>query len=373
MVDTTYLEEHLRRDTEALRRQLRTMGDLVLASLEGAVAALKNRDRKAAYRVILADNRIDVLEGTLDRLCQEYLVRHMPVAEQLRFVVAVAKVNSELERLGDYAEAIARRVVMMSPIPDELPALAEIDELAQNALKMLRQAVEAFLEGNPELARETLDLDKQVNELNWAIHNELSHLETAETDVSVRFHLFGAASRLERVADRACNIAEEAIYVVEGQVLRHLPRRDLRVLFLCDDNGCRSQMAEAIARKFAPMHFVFASAGTTPGALDPGTVKFMAQKGVDISRHRPKGLTDVGSFDDYNVVVSLCHEAEEGRPPIPYKAVALEWEIADPSKDEGSEDKRAAAYAAVYTELEAKIRELIESMSGANADREEEI
>jgi phosphate transport system protein len=366
MVDTSHLEEHLRRDTETLRRQLRLMADLVLGSLDGAVKALKTRDRKLAYTVILGDNRIDVLEGHIDRLCQEYLVRHMPVAGQLRFVVAVAKVNSELERMGDYAEGIARRAVALSAREGDFPAAAEIAEMSENALTMLRQSVDAFLKGDPALARATLELDAKVNDLNRAVYDELSHPQASEDDLTTRFHLLGAASRLERVADRACNLAEHAIYVSEGQVLRHMPRQDLRVLFLCEDNGARSQMAEAIARRHAPMHFVFASAGTTPGALDSRAQRFMGQKGLDVSRHRPKALADVGNIGDYNVVVSLCQEAEESRPAVPYKAVALEWDIADPSKVEGPDSD--AAYAAVYDELEAKIIELIESMSGARSE-----
>src|SRR5262245_49212996 len=112
-----HLEEKVQHDTDVLRRRLRRMADLVLTSLDDAVAAVANRDRRLAYQVVLQDNRVDVLERHIDRLCQEFLVRHMPVAGQLRFVVAVVKVNSELERIGDYAEAIARRAVTLSQYP----------------------------------------------------------------------------------------------------------------------------------------------------------------------------------------------------------------------------------------------------------------
>jgi len=98
---SSHLAEHLQRDMDALRERLRGMGDLVLKQLHDAVHAFAEANRKRAYAVILKDHQIDVIEQHIDRLGQEFLIRYMPVAQQLRFVVAVAKVNSELERIGD--------------------------------------------------------------------------------------------------------------------------------------------------------------------------------------------------------------------------------------------------------------------------------
>jgi arsenate reductase len=155
-------------------------------------------------------------------------------------------------------------------------------------------------------------------------------------------------------------------------VVKHLPRRDIRVLFLCDQNACRSQMAEAIARKVAPGHFVFQSAGTAPAPLDPGAVAYMGAKGIDISKQRPKALSDVGKVEDFNVVVTLSHAAEEQCPQVPYGAIELNWEIEDPSKVEGTAQEKQAAYDRVYLELKRNIQELIEGLLGANAEREED-
>jgi arsenate reductase len=160
--------------------------------------------------------------------------------------------------------------------------------------------------------------------------------------------------------------------MVRAEVVKHLPRRDIRVLFLCEQNACRSQMAEAIARQLAPGHFVFQSAGGMPGPLDPGAVKFMSRKGVDISKQRPKALSDVGKVEDFNVVVTLSHRAEEQCPKVPYGAIELNWEIEDPSKVEGTPAEKEEAYARVYSELNEKIQELIEGLLGAHAEREED-
>jgi len=367
-----HLDERMQHDLHALRRELRTMADLVLTSLEDSITAVAERDRKIAYQVVLRDNRIDVLDRHVDRLCQEFLVRHMPVAGQLRFVLAVGKVTSELERIGDYAEAIARRAVGLSEQP-EIPELSRILEMASFSFQMLRQTIQAFLDGDPELAQGVFGRDREVDQMNQAIFDSLAHPSQEERDFTARFALLGLVNRIERVADRACNIAEETIYMVRAEVVKHLPRRDIRVLFLCDRNACRSQMAEAIARKTAPGHFVFQSAGTTPeGPLDPGAVKFMAQKGVDISKQRPKGLSDVGRVEDFNVVVTLSTRAEEECPKVPYGSIELNWEIDDPSKFEGPAAEKEARYAAVYGDLHRKIQELIEGLLGAHAEHEEE-
>ncbi len=97
MSQPTHLDEAIDRDTETLRRRVRKVADLAIKAVEDSILSLKNRDRKLAYSVILNDNRIDVLEGHIDRLCQEFLVRHIPVASQLRFVLSVIKINAELE------------------------------------------------------------------------------------------------------------------------------------------------------------------------------------------------------------------------------------------------------------------------------------
>jgi phosphate transport system protein len=364
-------EQRIEHDLAGVRRRLKTMGELVIKSLEDAVTSVAEGNRKLAYQVVLRDNRIDVLEGEIDRLCQEFLVRHMPVAGQLRFIMAVAKVNTELERMGDYAEAIARRAVTLSRQPN-LPEKEAILEMAKLSLQMMRQALQSFLDRNPDLAQTVFGLDRDVDAMNRKIFDSLAHPQDEERDFTVRFVLLGLVNRIERVADRACNIAEDAIYAIRGDVVKHLPRRDIRVLFLCELNHCRSQMAEGIAHRIAPGHFVFQSAGTQTAPLDPRAVDFMAKKGIDISRHRSKALADVGKIEEFNVVVTLSQPAEEACPQVPYGSIELNWDIEDPSKVQGTPQEIEAAYERVYQELRTKIQELIEGLLGAHAEREED-
>ncbi len=361
MVDTTHLEKMLARDLEALRGDLKSMADLVFRQLEDSMTAFAEANRKLAYTVVLRDRRIDMLEQHIDRMSQEFLVRHMPVAKQLRFVVAAVKANSELERIGDYAEAIARRAVTISE-SEKIPQRDQIVEMSRHATEMLRNAMAAFLDDDPDLAVRTLDADNRVDEMHSAIFTELARAPVQRDDLTVRFALLGVVSRIERVADRACNIAEDAVYVSSGEVMRHLSRDDNRVLFLCDHNSCRSQMAEGIARAIAPANFIFASAGTEPAqSIDRHAVEFLSKEGIDISRQRPKPVSDVGPIEDFHVVVTLTRAAEDACPPVPYHAVALNWRLTDPSRATGSEEEIEAVYSEIYATLRAKIAEMIEA------------
>ncbi|KAB2911393.1 MAG: phosphate signaling complex protein PhoU [Kofleriaceae bacterium] len=372
---TIHVHERVEHDLGVIRRRLRHMSEMVLRALDDAIAAIANHDRRLAYSVVLLDNRIDMLERHIDRLCQEFLVRHMPVSAQLRFIIATVKVNAELERIGDYAEAIARRAVTLSTIKDQ-PERERLFEMARVAFQMLRQAVRAFLDGDDQLAQQVLNNDRQVDGMNNQIFHVLAHpaAETARTtDLTVPFVLLGVLNRIERVADRACNIAEEAIYATRGEIQRHAMRNDVRVLFLDETNEIRGQMAEAIARHLAPVNIIFSSAGISPGPqIDPATAKFMANKRVDITRQRPKSLADVGKIEDFNVVVTLSPAAAQGCPPVPYAALVLDWDIANPSKVSGTPADVAAAYEAVYRELHTKIEELVDSLLGAHVELEED-
>ena len=366
-----HLHERVQHDLDAISRRLRRMSELVLKALEDAIEAVSTRDRKLATTVILVDNRIDYLERHVDRLCQEFLVRHMPVAAQLRYIIAAVKVNAELERIGDYAEAIARRAVTLASY-DTLPERDRIFDMARSAFQMLRQAVQAFLDGDHERASRCFELDRQVDATNSAVWTALARSETAETDFTVRFALLGVLNRIERVADRACNIAEEAIYAHRGEVARHVPRHDVRVLFYDDSNSLRSQIAEAIGRTQAPSHFLFSSAGVHPAdALDPGMVRLMTRHGVDVSRQRPKALAEVGAVDDFHLVVTMSSLSAAKLPPLPYGGTEIHWDIADPAETAGTPDEDRA-YQAVYDDLETKIQELIESMLGVHPEREED-
>lgn len=351
----------LEHDIQTIRDQIRKMATMVVKQLKDAVRAFADRDRKLAYTVILKDYPIDIIEDQLDYMCQEFLVRHMPVSRQLRFIVAVAKVNSELERIGDYAESMARRAVTVSKsvsIPDREKILA----MSEAAFAMLDMSIDSFLNGDPELAKKAMDLDATVDKLNSEMFNTLACADVAEADLKIRFALLGLVNRIERVADRASNIAEDAIYVITGKVLRHLSTEDTKILFHCDNNNCLSQVAEAIARNMAPPRFKFSSAGTQPGEMDPRVMAFLEKKGIDISGLKPKGFNEIEPIENYHIIVTLSQEAEEAGPPIPYNSVRLTWDIQDPSKLPGDLADLERDYQELFDKLTHKIEELVEGL-----------
>jgi phosphate transport system protein len=362
---TPLLEEVIERDLQEIRDELQKMARLVVRALKDAVQALQSRDRRLAYSVILGDNRIDVLEGHVDRLCQEFLIRHMPVAGQLRFVIAATKVNSELERMGDYADAIARRTVGLVNVP-ELPTTERLFEMAQVAIAMVEEATAAFIDEDPERAQKALDREAAVDALNHDLFHELAHPDRGESDLTTRFALLGVLNRFERVADRACNVAEDAIYAVRGEVVRHRPRTEQRVLLLSKQDSTLGPMAEAMAQKRAPLMYSFTSAGLEPGDIDTRMVAFMAKRGIEVARNRSRSLEEVGKLDDFQVVVLLSKQAEDACPQLPYKTVALTWELPDPSIVDGTPAEVDAAYSRAFTEIDTKLGDLLHALLGDN-------
>lgn len=363
MTQPPHLEALRERHLAELRAKVRAMADLVVQALADATTALHTRDRRLAYAVILGDNRIDQLEGHVDRLCQEFLVRHMPVGADLRFVVATIKVNGEIERIGDYADAIARRVVQLPP-QGELPQIEPMLAMARKAGETFSTAVDAFLRGDADLAGKAFDIEAETDDMNRAIFDVLVHADVGEVPLTSRFALVGILNRLERVADRASNIAEDAIYAAKGEVRAHRPRHERKVLLLSPYDATLGPMAEAIARSRAPLDISFSSCGLNPRPLDPRMVAFMATRGHDVTRPRARTVADVGNLEDYYVVVALSREAEENCPPLPYRTVALSWDIADPSKVEGTPEQVEAAYANAYEDINAKLGDLVAGMLG---------
>lgn len=360
MPQPPHLEPLAERNLQEIRTQIRQMGDLVAAALEGALAALDRRDRRLAYQVILGDNRIDALQHAIDHLCQVYLVRHMPAGSVLRFVISTLKVNSELERIGDYADAIAHRAVALVA-EDRHPQLDAIGEMGRLAVGLMRKALQSFLAQDPALATIVLDSQGESDRMNATIFEaltsagELSRLDT-------RFALVAVLNRLERVADRAANIAEEAIYAAKGEVVQHVPRGGHRVLFLSEHDACLGPLAEVLASAAAPLTVSFASAGIAPrSTFDARMVAFLERKGYALRRPRPRGLDEVSALEHYSVVVTLTREAEERCPPLPYHTVALAWDLPDPGGELRTHDE--ATLEACAEAIVARVADLLSALN----------
>src|SRR3989440_7470836 len=322
MINARY-EESLRHDIKTIRQKILEMASLAERALKSSLQALVGRNRQLAYSIILRDQYIDELEKEIDRLCLEFLVRQQPAGAHLRFAYATIKINLELERIGDYAESIARQVLKIASLEPQ-PSYEKFVAIANLSIPMLQQAVQAFVDQKPDLARSTMVIEEEVDLLRNGINAALMEQhQQGKIPIEALTPLLTIARRFERVSDQAKNICEEVLYMCTGEYAKHKGGEALRVLFVDIRNACRSQMAEAIANALGRPEFVFSSAGIDPHPLDPGTVKFLAEKGMDISQHYSKAVSQIPNFDHYQVIVALAQEAQKVFPPPPTKTVGL--------------------------------------------------
>lgn len=363
-----HYEETLQRDIERIRSKVRQMGTLAEGSLRSCMRALLERNRQLAYSVIVRDQRIDELEKEIDRLCLEFIVRQQPVAGTLRFAYAAIKINSELERVGDYAESIARQILMLTSMDFEFPR-ERFNEIAQSATPMLHVAIEAFLTQDVALAKKAMEVEEAVDRLRHVLNHELVQLQhEGKLPLGALSPLMTIVNRFERVADQAKSICQEVLYMCTGEYLKHTGSDVFRLLFVDEHNSCRSQMAEAIGNSLGQPKFIFASAGLERQAIDPRTLAFLREKGLDSSRQSSKAIDQIPHLDHYQIIVALAKAAERVFPPPPTKAVCLDWSLRDPSKVEGTEAEIRLAYQEAFDYLQAHIQDLVEAVLGDAID-----
>ena len=370
----SHLEENMQQDIDLIRSKVVEMGGLAEKALEGCLGAIKQNDRQLAYAVILRDRHIDELEDTLESLCQKFLIKHLPVASQMRFVYSVIKINTELERVGDYAKAIARRFLTISDLGTQA-SYPKLINIANLAIPFLRNALQAFTERDAELAKATREREKErtIDNMRYEIHSDLIQLHiNGELPSEALVPLVTIVGCLERVANQASNICEEVLYMCTGEDLRHDYHQVLRVLCVAEHDACRGQMAVGIGNGLEPKRILFSSAGVASQPLDPKTVEFMAEKGIDISAQTSKYLSQILDLKDYAIIVSLCEEAERGLPSSPSRPVRINWKVQDPSRIEGTEEEIHAAYQKTFQFLDTHLRELVQAILGDDVEKEKE-
>jgi phosphate transport system protein len=364
------LEESLERDIERIRQQLLAMAALAERAIRDAIAALLECDRQRAYVVVLRDQYVDEKEKEIDRLCLEFLLRQQPAGVHLRMAYAAIKINLELERVGDYAESIARHALRLSTMqPPPAQVKERLVEMADIAVPMIPDSVDAFVRQDADLARRVMEVDLTVDALLAKFASDLvTEVHEGRVAPEMLEPLITVARRLERVADQARNVCMETHYMCTGEYAKHPFAETFRVLFVGEHNACRSQMAEAIAQSLAQPRFIFSSAGLDPRPVDPQTIAFMREKGFDLSRAAPKAIFQVPNLDHYQVIVGVAREAQQAFPRSPRKMVYVDWAVDDPSRVEGSPDVTREAYEATFRTLSAHVRDLVGAVLGVEID-----
>ena len=337
------------------------MSQLVERALRDSLQAFLDRNLTLAYSVVLRDQYIDEKDKEVDRLCLEFLVRQQPVAGHLRFVYSTIKINLELERVGDYAESIARQVLKLGAFPQ--PPTETFVKLANLSIQMLSMAVKAFVEQNAEMARTAIGLEDETDALRRIIDAEVTRLEKeGKIPLEALTPLLTISRRYERVADQAKAICEEVLYICTGEYMKHQGSEVFRVLFVDENNSCRSQMAEGIGQALEVPRIVFNSAGLNAKAIDWRTVEFLREKGMDISRQTSKSVAQVPNLDHYHVIIALAAEAKKVFPPPPTKTVGLDWNVEDPSTRPGSLGEVRDAYEETFQYINTHVRELVQAL-----------
>ena len=215
------MTKHLQRDLEGLERRMLFLAGEVEEAVRRSIRALLDRRVELAERVIDGDDDIDRHEVELEEECLKVLALHNPVASDLRFIVACLKIENDLERIADLAANIAERSVSLTA-HSKLAVPPRIREMVEACARMLRQSIDAFVRGDADLARRICAEDDQVDRLNRLIIQELldaMHREPACIDEAVE--LISVSKNVERIGDHATNIAEDVVYLVEGDIIRH--------------------------------------------------------------------------------------------------------------------------------------------------------
>jgi len=338
------------------------MAALVEEALHRSMKALSEMNRQLAYSVILRDQRIDELEKEIDRLCLEFIVRQQPVAKTLRFAYAVIKINAALERVGDYAESMARQILVLCALDVKVP-YERFEEISNKAIPMLSGAVEAFVQQAPDKAKRAMEAEEEVDRLRHELGADLVRMpQENQIPVKALSPLLNIMNRLERAADQAKDICQEVLYMCTGEYLKHPGSEVFRVLFVDDDNSCASQIAEAIGNSLNQPKFVFWSAGLDRRPIDMGAMNYLRERGLDISGRNSKTVDQVPNLEHFQIVVALSKEARRVLPPAPTKAVCLDWGMANASESDSSAEQPTPAYAEWYDFLLDHVRDLVEAV-----------
>jgi phosphate transport system protein len=226
-IDASTGFRHFHDELDTLKQRLFDMSARAEALVELAVDALLKRDTAKAETVIAADHEVDTLEVDIEQLAVSLLALQQPMAKDLRFIISAMKISSDLERVGDHAVNIAQSALRLVEMRSDITPDPEIEDMARRARAMLADSLDAFVRADGTLGREVTRRDDQVDALHDSLFRILlTHMLEDPTTISAALELFLVSRNLERVADLATNIAEDAVYLAEGKSIKH--RRELQ-------------------------------------------------------------------------------------------------------------------------------------------------
>lgn len=212
---------HLIRDLENLHRDILSMCANVEEMIHIAVQGLAQPRAELHSELTERDNQIDRMDVKIEEDCLKILALHQPVAIDLRRITTVMKIAGELERVADLAVNISERACSLLNI-ESMEVPPRLQEMAKDSLEMLHQSIDSYVELDSQLAQRVIEEDTSIDEMNRGIINDLTQLmKNNAAHIEAGLHLFSSSRHIERIADHATNIAEDVVYLVEGEIIRH--------------------------------------------------------------------------------------------------------------------------------------------------------
>ena len=215
------MHRHFDDELKSLKEKILRMGGLAEEQVQGSLRALIERDSDLARKIIADDRQVNTLDVEVDEDCLRLLALQQPTARDLRFITTAMKISTELERISDLAENICERAIELNEEPQLKPYI-DIPRMANWSLRMVKEALNAFVTGDANLARKVCTDDDFVDDLTHQLFRELLSfmLENPKT-ITRAIRITFIAKYLERIADHATNVAELVVYMVEGKIIRH--------------------------------------------------------------------------------------------------------------------------------------------------------
>lgn len=216
------MTKHFQKEIERLKKKILHLSGVVELSVRMAVTAVTEDDTALAARVIAGDDDVDSFEVEVEEECLKILALHQPVAIDLRYVIAVLKINNDLERIGDLAVNIAERARDLTSLRANNKMPFDLASMCTLTHRMLKDSVDALVESNPAAARQVLADDNEIDDRHrQAFKTVTAEIQAAPEKTAYFLNLLSVSRYLERIADHATNIAEDVIYMVEGEIVRH--------------------------------------------------------------------------------------------------------------------------------------------------------
>ncbi len=215
------MTRHFQKELIKIKKMILSLGAIVEERVQMAKSAIDDRDAELARRIIKQDIEIDEMEVEVEEECLKVLALHQPVAVDLRFLIAVIKINNDLERIGDQAVNIAERMVFISK-QDPTDSVFDYTTMAEKAQVMLKMSLDALVNLDVDLALKVCILDDEVDAIKVIAYNKIKETMAKDpANLGYYINLLLISRHLERLADHTTNIAEEVIYMIEGEIVRH--------------------------------------------------------------------------------------------------------------------------------------------------------